>query len=489
MSKEKGITLIALVITIIVLLVLAGVTISMLSGDNGILTNATRAKYATELAQYKEELEIYKANKLLENIDFDEESLFSAENSLEYNTKTDEENGNIYDVISSLKGSHFAGKLEVIKGELLLNSQDKTEVKVAQSVGIEVNPYEIIDGVLISSDGNLLLMDSSGTLRLPETVSEIDEGAFANLEGLKTIIIPGTVKRIETSAFAYNSTLETVIMEDGVEYIGSRAFQQCPNLQTVQMPNSVNTMGTQAFYYDRKLSNINISTGLDKISAHCFVQTNIKNIEIPAGIQRIEGYAFEKCSNLESIKISETVTYISDTAFTQSPNLKDVIIDENNKNFYYSDGFLLGNNRKNIVLILQEAIKNNTLVIPDTVTTLGQDQIKIYSQIQTIEIPASVDTINARFITNSISAVIIDKNNSTYETYQDGIYTKDGKKIVRYYGDSESVTIKDGVEIIQEYAFFDARVKITNVVLPNSLKTIEGQVFYREYIEELSIGG
>ena len=86
MSKEKGITLIALVITIIVLLVLAGVTISMLSGDNGILTNATRAKYATELAQYKEELEIYKSNKLLENIDCDEESLFSAENSLEYNT-------------------------------------------------------------------------------------------------------------------------------------------------------------------------------------------------------------------------------------------------------------------------------------------------------------------------------------------------------------------------------------------------------------------
>ena len=47
-SKSKGITLIALVITIIVLLILAGVTIAALSGQNGILTNATKSKEANE---------------------------------------------------------------------------------------------------------------------------------------------------------------------------------------------------------------------------------------------------------------------------------------------------------------------------------------------------------------------------------------------------------------------------------------------------------
>ena len=43
-SKEKGITLVALVITIIVLLILAGVTLSTLVGDNGIITKAQEAK-------------------------------------------------------------------------------------------------------------------------------------------------------------------------------------------------------------------------------------------------------------------------------------------------------------------------------------------------------------------------------------------------------------------------------------------------------------
>ena len=48
MKSQKGITLIALVITIIVLLILAGVTIAMLTGENGILNKATGAVSDTE---------------------------------------------------------------------------------------------------------------------------------------------------------------------------------------------------------------------------------------------------------------------------------------------------------------------------------------------------------------------------------------------------------------------------------------------------------
>ena len=54
LRKNKGITLIALVITIIVLLILAGVSIAMLTGQNGILTQAQRAKTETEQAAENE---------------------------------------------------------------------------------------------------------------------------------------------------------------------------------------------------------------------------------------------------------------------------------------------------------------------------------------------------------------------------------------------------------------------------------------------------
>ena len=57
-KQEKAITLIALVVTIIVLLILAGVSISMLAGDNSILRKATEARKMTDEVALKEEQQL-----------------------------------------------------------------------------------------------------------------------------------------------------------------------------------------------------------------------------------------------------------------------------------------------------------------------------------------------------------------------------------------------------------------------------------------------
>mgnify|MGYP004469498975 CR=1 FL=1 len=64
-KKQAGITLIALVITIIVLLILAGVSIAMLTGNNGILTQAKLAKENTALAKEDEENKLAKNNEYI----------------------------------------------------------------------------------------------------------------------------------------------------------------------------------------------------------------------------------------------------------------------------------------------------------------------------------------------------------------------------------------------------------------------------------------
>ena len=66
-TKNKGITLIALIVTIIVLLILAGVTISTLTGNNGIITKANDAKFKTNLSALEEEIEIYRVGEQLNN--------------------------------------------------------------------------------------------------------------------------------------------------------------------------------------------------------------------------------------------------------------------------------------------------------------------------------------------------------------------------------------------------------------------------------------
>ena len=57
-TRNRGVTLIALVVTIIVLLILAGVSIAMLTGQNGILSQAQRAKTETESAAEEEKVKL-----------------------------------------------------------------------------------------------------------------------------------------------------------------------------------------------------------------------------------------------------------------------------------------------------------------------------------------------------------------------------------------------------------------------------------------------
>ena len=58
MNNNKGITLVALVVTIIVLIILAGISINLILGDNGIITIAKKAKENIELAKIEEETEL-----------------------------------------------------------------------------------------------------------------------------------------------------------------------------------------------------------------------------------------------------------------------------------------------------------------------------------------------------------------------------------------------------------------------------------------------
>lgn len=67
MKKEKGITLVALVITIIILIILAGISLNIILGDNGIIGKSKTAKEKTTIAEYKEKIELVKAETGIKN--------------------------------------------------------------------------------------------------------------------------------------------------------------------------------------------------------------------------------------------------------------------------------------------------------------------------------------------------------------------------------------------------------------------------------------
>ena len=70
-KRNNGITLIALVITIIVMLILAAISITMLTGDNSLLKRAVEAKEKTEVGQEKENISLAYNSALIDKIQKD----------------------------------------------------------------------------------------------------------------------------------------------------------------------------------------------------------------------------------------------------------------------------------------------------------------------------------------------------------------------------------------------------------------------------------
>ena len=102
-KSQKGITLIALVITIIVLLILAGVSIASLTGENGLLNKAVTAKEATERAELIEQMKIEILGKLNINGDISETDLVAI---LEKYGTLSEEEKLIEKTLTTTKGNH-----------------------------------------------------------------------------------------------------------------------------------------------------------------------------------------------------------------------------------------------------------------------------------------------------------------------------------------------------------------------------------------------
>ena len=140
-SNSKGITLIALVITIIVLLILAGITIATLTGDNGIIGKAINAKNETNKANVKEQLGLAVTNSfskgkldkdiLLENIgNIEGAEVSSAEFPIKVNLNSIEaqidEDGNITIIGESHEDDEYKGKYTIANIEQL--EKFRTEV-------------------------------------------------------------------------------------------------------------------------------------------------------------------------------------------------------------------------------------------------------------------------------------------------------------------------------------------------------------------------
>ena len=149
--------------------------------------------------------------------------------------------------------------------------------------------FIIEDGVLIKYTGWQPFVE------IPDTVTAIGDEAFLNNKTMMHVLIPDSVTSIGESAFEGCTSLLSVSIPDSVEFIGNSAFKDCTSLGYAYLPNNVKytVIGYRVF---------------------CYCE-NLKEIEIPEYVTRIESESFYDCVELQEIKFNPYVTVIGDSAF------------------------------------------------------------------------------------------------------------------------------------------------------------------------------
>ena len=464
-------------------------------GNNGIIPRANEAKFKTDLANIQEEFNLYVMDKTGENGAFSVGSLNASANLLEYNTQPDEEKGtgNISTVLKSSTAQKYiqSKSFSIIKGDLIYASQNAKELEWAQEVGLAINPYNIDEnGVLLSSDTNLMLVDeATGTLVIPEMVTAIGEGAFANVKGLKKIVIPGNVKRISDKAFANNTTIEEVVMMSGVEVISFQAFLNCSSLKKLTMPDSIRSIADQAFRECGSLESFIVPDKVNRIGAYTIAFCgSLKQIDLN-NVEEIDRNAFQNCKNLYNLELKSRVKVINPLAFIGCDNL-DISISKDNNFFVKNQGILLNKDESEMIFISQAAVVNNILKIPNTIKNIESVRYEHLQNLKTIEIPNSVITINDGFFSGRKPDVEFrfEDDNDKYTVKNNGVYSKDGTILYTHFKNEASVVVPEGIKIIKNSAFANLS-RLSQVTFPQSIETIGRYVFENSTnIHSLNLG-
>lgn len=122
-----------------------------------------------------------------------------------------------------------------------------TITKYVESDTVVVIPSKI-NGITVETIGNTAFQNSAVTsVTIPDSVTAIYSGAFANCSQLTNISIPNSVTYIGFSAFEHCTSLKSITLPSSLRSISEALFFGCSQLTTIHIPVSVTSIGSYAF--------------------------------------------------------------------------------------------------------------------------------------------------------------------------------------------------------------------------------------------------
>ena len=282
---QRGITLIALIITIIILLILSVVTIGSIKNSN-IISYAENAStnYESSKSEEQDILTYYESI-----INSSQGKVTNPYNPDKWDfgfALTDEGWGNKVEKGNKLEG-RIVAKFYKTGNKITINTVVDTE-NVSEEIDETILVIEgagslgELNSTVLKSETNIML--GIKELIVTDGITYIPNGTFKDCENLTNAKITNTVESIETTTFLNCKNLKSIKLPERVRFLGAYSFKNCINLQEINIPNDIETIGSALF-------------------SGCI---SLKHIEIPAGINHIAGEAFKGCEQLTKVKILTT---------------------------------------------------------------------------------------------------------------------------------------------------------------------------------------
>lgn len=234
-------------------------------------------------------------------------------------------------------------------------------------------------------------------------------------------------------------TSSNVVIEPGRYSLPSKLFYGNTHVVTISVPDSVASIGAACFSGCSKLISVSIPSEISEIPDSCFSGcSSLSGISIPSGVIKVGSSAFSGCANITTIDFSTNLKEIGDNAFADCLKLAQITT---NRTVTFPTVTVIGSQA-----FYGTAI--NTLIIPDTVTTIGKGAFADCKQLTEVYIGDKVTDIP----------------NSCFNRCESLYKVTFGKKVTR----------------IGEYAFsyalsndrYDA-----DIILPANVTTIEKSAF------------
>ncbi|MBN2879574.1 MAG: leucine-rich repeat protein [Clostridia bacterium] len=205
--------------------------------------------------------------------------------------------------------------------------------------------------------------------------------------------------------------------------------------------------------------------------------TTITHVTIPEGITTITNMAFFSCSNLQSITIPASVFTISSGSLGGCENLSAINLNAGNTSFVMVDDILYNAAQTEIVQHINTS-PTTAVVIPDTITTVGDFAFANSANIATVSISANTTEIGmgAFAACPNLTSITVNTANPNYVSIGGVLLTKDEKSIIAYpankSGTSISISsISPNVEVLAPFAFAGC-VFVNNITLSANISDV-----------------